>query len=141
MYFSFRNACCEHNRVSTLLLFVFQSKEIGLQMHEELLKVTNELYTVSNELILPMSSLCSEGSVDNVICKNKMSVQRFGDLRRLSLPPAIPRCSPFIPLAFVRNISLFTGFDGSRGGFPSGPTVKGFCGRIRQRIMPSNGFT
>ena len=24
-----------------------QSKEIGLQMHEELLKVTNELYTVS----------------------------------------------------------------------------------------------
>lgn len=28
--------------------FVFQSKEIGLQMHEELLKVTNELYTVSS---------------------------------------------------------------------------------------------
>lgn len=28
--------------------FVLQSKEIGLQMHEELLKVTNELYTVSN---------------------------------------------------------------------------------------------
>lgn len=27
--------------------FTFQSKEIGLQMHEELLKVTNELYTVS----------------------------------------------------------------------------------------------
>ena len=26
---------------------IFQSKEIGLQMHEELLKVTNELYTVS----------------------------------------------------------------------------------------------
>ena len=26
---------------------MFQSKEIGLQMHEELLKVTNELYTVS----------------------------------------------------------------------------------------------
>lgn len=54
--------------VSTLLHFVFQSKEIGLQMHEELLKVTNELYTVSNELILPMSSLCSEGKVGNVIC-------------------------------------------------------------------------
>lgn len=33
--------------VSILILFVFQSKEIGLQMHEELLKVTNELYTVS----------------------------------------------------------------------------------------------
>lgn len=28
--------------------FIFQSKEIGLQMHEELLKVTNELYTVSS---------------------------------------------------------------------------------------------
>lgn len=27
---------------------IFQSKEIGLQMHEELLKVTNELYTVSS---------------------------------------------------------------------------------------------
>ena len=26
---------------------MLQSKEIGLQMHEELLKVTNELYTVS----------------------------------------------------------------------------------------------
>lgn len=37
-------------------------------MHEELLKVTNELYTVSNELILPMCSLCSEGNVGNVIC-------------------------------------------------------------------------
>ena len=55
-------------RVSTLLLFVLQSKEIGLQMHEELLKVTNELYTVSNELILPMPSLCSEGNVGNVTC-------------------------------------------------------------------------
>lgn len=33
--------------------FVLQSKEIGLQMHEELLKVTNELYTVSRELPLP----------------------------------------------------------------------------------------
>lgn len=28
--------------------FVFQSKEIGIQMHEELVKVTNELYTVSS---------------------------------------------------------------------------------------------
>lgn len=27
---------------------VFQSKDIGIQMHEELVKVTNELYTVSN---------------------------------------------------------------------------------------------
>lgn len=26
----------------------FQSKDIGIQMHEELVKVTNELYTVSN---------------------------------------------------------------------------------------------
>lgn len=50
------------------LLFVFQSKEIGLQMHEELLKVTNELYTVSNELTLRMPSLCSEGNAGNVIC-------------------------------------------------------------------------
>lgn len=54
--------------VLALLLFVFQSKEIGLQMHEELLKVTNELYTVSNELILPMPSLCSKGNAGNVIC-------------------------------------------------------------------------
>lgn len=30
------------------LLAVFQSKDIGIQMHEELVKVTNELYTVSN---------------------------------------------------------------------------------------------
>lgn len=29
------------------MCFVFQSKEIGIQMHEELVKVTNELYTVS----------------------------------------------------------------------------------------------
>lgn len=54
--------------VSTLLLSVFQSKEIGLQMHEELLKVTNELYTVSSELTLPMPTLCCEGSIGNVIC-------------------------------------------------------------------------
>lgn len=32
---------------SDICSFIFQSKEIGLQMHEELLKVTNELYTVS----------------------------------------------------------------------------------------------
>ena len=32
---------------SDICFSVFQSKEIGLQMHEELLKVTNELYTVS----------------------------------------------------------------------------------------------
>lgn len=32
--------------------FVFQSKDIGIQMHEELVKVTNELYTVSNALCL-----------------------------------------------------------------------------------------
>ena len=50
------------------LLFVFQSKEIGLQMHEELLKVTNELYTVSNDLILPVPRLCSEGNIGSVIC-------------------------------------------------------------------------
>lgn len=30
----------------------FQSKDIGIQMHEELVKVTNELYTVSNRLCL-----------------------------------------------------------------------------------------
>lgn len=34
--------------VSYSLCFVFQSKEIGIQMHEELVKVTNELYTVSS---------------------------------------------------------------------------------------------
>lgn len=33
---------------------VFQSKDIGIQMHEELVKVTNELYTVSNLLTLPV---------------------------------------------------------------------------------------
>lgn len=33
---------------SCLLFFFFlQSKDIGVQMHEELVKVTNELYTVS----------------------------------------------------------------------------------------------
>lgn len=37
-------------------------------MHEELLKVTNELYTVSNELIPAVPSLCSEGDVGNVVC-------------------------------------------------------------------------
>lgn len=30
-----------------LLFFSLQSKDIGVQMHEELVKVTNELYTVS----------------------------------------------------------------------------------------------
>lgn len=30
-----------------VLSTVFQSKEIGIQMHDELVKVTNELYTVS----------------------------------------------------------------------------------------------
>lgn len=39
--------------VSPVLVFVLQSKEIGLQMHEELLKVTNELYTVSREPVPP----------------------------------------------------------------------------------------
>ncbi len=34
------------------LLAVFQSKDIGIQMHEELVKVTNELYTVSNTACL-----------------------------------------------------------------------------------------
>lgn len=38
--------CCEY--VSYTPCFVFQSKEIGIQMHEELVKVTNELYTVSS---------------------------------------------------------------------------------------------
>lgn len=36
-----------HFSPSDICSFIFQSKEIGLQMHEELLKVTNELYTVS----------------------------------------------------------------------------------------------
>lgn len=38
-----KNVC-----VSDAPCFVFQSKEIGIQMHEELVKVTNELYTVSS---------------------------------------------------------------------------------------------
>lgn len=37
------------------LLAMFQSKDIGIQMHEELVKVTNELYTVSNSLCLPQT--------------------------------------------------------------------------------------
>ncbi|XP_045923590.1 SLIT-ROBO Rho GTPase-activating protein 3-like [Micropterus dolomieu] len=40
-----------------------KSKDIGIQMHEELVKVTNELYTVSNTLEIgpshPISSLSS----------------------------------------------------------------------------------
>lgn len=31
---------------------LLQSKDIGVQMHEELVKVTNELYTVSKRIIL-----------------------------------------------------------------------------------------
>lgn len=40
---------CYRDAIGLLTLsgFVFQSKEIGIQMHEELVKVTNELYTVS----------------------------------------------------------------------------------------------
>lgn len=37
--------------ISWRVLFFFQSKEIGIQMHEELVKVTNELYTVSNRFL------------------------------------------------------------------------------------------
>lgn len=40
---------------------VLQSKDIGVQMHEELVKVTNELYTVScplmSDLSLPFPSV------------------------------------------------------------------------------------
>jgi len=90
-------------------------------MHEELLKVTNELYTVSTERILPVSSLCSKANAGNVMCWNKMSAQRSGGLRRPSLPPAVLPYSLFVPLAFFRSVSLFTGVDGSRGGFLAVP--------------------
>lgn len=33
---------------------VLQSKDIGVQMHEELVKVTNELYTVSLASLAPL---------------------------------------------------------------------------------------
>lgn len=60
---------------SDICSFIFQSKEIGLQMHEELLKVTNELYTVSpvQALLLgfgsgPLSSaLGAKGSLTRVM--------------------------------------------------------------------------
>lgn len=35
---------------------LLQSKDIGVQMHEELVKVTNELYTVSKRNIISLSS-------------------------------------------------------------------------------------
>lgn len=44
-------------------------------MHEELLKVTNELYTVSDELILLTANLCSEGGGRKLVCENEMSVK------------------------------------------------------------------
>lgn len=37
---------------------LLQSKDIGVQMHEELVKVTNELYTVSKRIILALLCLC-----------------------------------------------------------------------------------
>lgn len=38
-------------------MLVFQSKDIGVQMHEELVKVTNELYTVSSSLAFVASQV------------------------------------------------------------------------------------
>lgn len=60
---------CLVSATVTTLLVVFQSKEIGLQMHEELLKVTNELYTVSDELVLPrgVSHNCPLGVSGDVL--------------------------------------------------------------------------
>lgn len=48
--------------------FVFQSKEIGIQMHEELVKVTNELYTVSSSdpsLTPRVRRFCSGSNVNS----------------------------------------------------------------------------
>lgn len=45
------------------LVFVLQSKEIGLQMHEELQKVTNELYTVSRSCSHLQAAVGSTGTV------------------------------------------------------------------------------
>lgn len=42
-----RSDCGLNASPKCLLLLGFQSKDIGIQMHEELVKVTNELYTVS----------------------------------------------------------------------------------------------
>lgn len=39
------------------LFAVFQSKDIGIQMHEELVKVTNELYTVSTQYTVSYRSI------------------------------------------------------------------------------------
>lgn len=57
-----RNVCSVNNVINFSLLAcffffsLFQSKDIGVQMHEELVKVTNELYTVS--CMSDCSSLC-----------------------------------------------------------------------------------
>lgn len=60
--------------VSYAPCFVFQSKEIGIQMHEELVKVTNELYTVSSpdpsvtpHLIPGVCTFCSGSKVNPVL--------------------------------------------------------------------------
>lgn len=60
--------------VSYALCFVFQSKEIGIQMHEELVKVTNELYTVSSpdpsltpRLIPGLRRFCSGSKVNSAL--------------------------------------------------------------------------
>lgn len=44
---------------SSLCVCVLQSKDIGVQMHEELVKVTNELYTVSPTTSLALSCCAS----------------------------------------------------------------------------------
>lgn len=52
---------------------LFQSKEIGLQMHEELLKVTNELYTVSPAQPLLLVDIRSLSSVPRAGKANQRS--------------------------------------------------------------------
>lgn len=47
---------CHLNETITCFSLL-QSKDIGVQMHEELVKVTNELYTVSERNIIALSCL------------------------------------------------------------------------------------
>lgn len=104
-------------------------------MHEELLKVTNELYTVSDELILLTANLCSEGGPGTWFVRTKCLLS-ISYLRSLSHPRAITQDN-----MLARIILLLAGFDGSREEIPSCPAGKSFHVFIRQWIMPSNCAT
>ncbi|KAF1503495.1 SLIT-ROBO Rho GTPase-activating protein 3, partial [Megadyptes antipodes antipodes] len=67
--------------VSTLLHFVFQSKEIGLQMHEELLKVTNELYTVMKTYhMYHAESISAESKLKEAEKQEEKQFNKSGDI-------------------------------------------------------------